>query len=115
MCIFIIRRYVQLCITLTHVCLRYIRVATLNLDFPMIIFCDQTTHDRLCQVRMGKPTRFVVRPLTDYDFFKAHYQTVRSNRQGDSKYHNSRNTTSYCLLTMLKIAFLNEAMIPGSL
>jgi hypothetical protein len=76
--------------------------ATLALDVPMVVFCDDTCVDDIKELRGDRPTEYIVKPLVEYDFYKDHYQTIRHNREGNPMYVNSRNTTSYCLLTVFK-------------
>jgi len=77
--------------------------ATLELDFPMIVFCDYECYDDIKALRGDKPTQYMIKPLLEYDFYKDHYPIIKKNREGDVKYIGSRNTTSYCILTVFKL------------
>jgi len=80
---------------------------TLSLVTPMVIFCDETTKPlieviRLAAVPDPSLTIYVVKNITDYDFYKNNIDIVLENRKGLAHYVNSRNTASYCLMTVFK-------------
>jgi len=77
--------------------------ATLALDFPMVIFCDDTCYEDIKALRGDRPTHYIVKALTDYDFYKDNYPIIKKNREGNPQYENSRNTSSYCILTVFKL------------
>jgi len=77
--------------------------ATLALDFPMVIFCDDTCYTDIKALRGDRPTHYIVKSLLDYDFYKDNYSIIKNNREGNPQYLDSRNTTSYCILTVFKL------------
>ena len=76
---------------------------TLKLLAPMIVYCDESCLEDIKAIRGNLPTEYVVKEITDYEFFKDNYPIITKNREGNGMYVNSRNTASYCLLTMFKI------------
>jgi hypothetical protein len=83
--------------------------ATLGLDFPMIVFCDDTCYDDIKTLRGDRPTHYIVKSLLDYDFYKDNYDIIKNNRVGNPHYVDSRNTTSYCILTIFKLYAMHLA------
>lgn len=90
---------------------------TLSLPNPMIIFCSEDLHPKIQHIRnelvnpVQSPTVYVCRNLQDYDFYNQTIQTIRNQRKGSPVYTNThRNTPSYCLLTMMKIIFLQMSV-----
>ena len=77
--------------------------ATLGLDFPMIVFCDDTCYEDIKTLRGDRPTHYIIKSLLDYDFYKDNYNIIKNNRVGNPNYVNSRNTNSYCILTVFKL------------
>jgi hypothetical protein len=84
---------------------------TLGLDAPMIVFCDDSSVDDIKAIRGDKPTEYVVKSITEYDFFEDHVDIIRKNRVGIPKYVTSRNTPSYSLLTLFKVYAIYQAFI----
>jgi len=93
--------------------------STLKLPYPMIFFCDESTFPDIKQMReeelgeemAGNLTHYVVKNITEYDFYKDNLSIVQQNRRHQSAVYNesSRNTSSYFLLTMFKIVALQMA------
>ena len=87
--------------------------ATLALKNPMVIFCDETTKQQIQEIREtvapGELTTYVIKNITDYDFYKDNIDIILENRQGQAHYINSRNTASYCILTTFKITAIHIA------
>lgn len=83
--------------------------ATLGLDSPMIVFCDDTCYEDIKALRGDRPTHYIVKSLLDYDFYKDHYSIIKKNREGISMYVGSRNTPSYCILTVFKLYAIHIA------
>ena len=83
--------------------------ATLSLDFPMIIFCDTTCYEDIKALRGDRPTHYIIKSLLDYDFYKDNYSIIKKNREGNHNYVDSRNTTSYCILTVFKLYAMHIA------
>ena len=80
---------------------------TLKLPYPMVIFCDKITYPHIREIRNEyvdeSLTAFVVKSLTEYEFYDENYETIKKNRIPYEFYTNSRNTPSYFLATMFKI------------
>jgi hypothetical protein len=75
---------------------------TLELPNPMVVFCDETCVEDIRRMRGDLTTQYVIKPIAEYDFYKDHYPIVKANREGQAAYVGSRNTVSYCLLTVFK-------------
>jgi len=87
---------------------------TLKLENPLVFFCDADTYPLLKAAREREVpderlTRYILRPLTEYDFYKDHWSIIRTNREGVECYRNDRNTASYFLTSMFKIHALRIA------
>uniref|UniRef100_A0A6C0AQ00 Uncharacterized protein n=1 Tax=viral metagenome TaxID=1070528 RepID=A0A6C0AQ00_9ZZZZ len=87
---------------------------TLKLQNPMVIFCDDTTHLSIKAIRDEEVsdqtlTKYIVRPFTDYDFYRHNWPIICANRKGVPFYVNDRNTASYFLVSMFKIIALQLA------
>lgn len=81
--------------------------ATLSLAYPMVIFCDETTLPLIKAIRLAAVpdeslSTYVVKNITEYDFYKENIDIILENRKGLAHYVNSRNTASYCILTTFK-------------
>jgi hypothetical protein len=76
---------------------------TLTLNYPMIIFCDDTCYEDIKAIRGDRPTHYIVKSLLDYDFYRDNFPIVRKNREGNPKYVGNRVTASYCILTVMKL------------
>jgi len=92
--------------------------ATLKLPYPLIMFCDESTYEDIKQIReeelgvdkAASLTHYVLKNITDYDFYKENWSIVSHNRKSYACYdENNRNTPSYFLVTMFKIVALNIA------
>jgi hypothetical protein len=84
-------------------------VHTLSLQYPMVVFCDEETVDIIKRTRNIHvnpneiPTVYIVKPLTEYDFYSQNFPIIEKNRSTVPIYDsNNRNTTSYFLITMFK-------------
>jgi hypothetical protein len=84
---------------------------TLQLPYPMVLFCDSTTKPILQTLRnelvdpCEVPTIYIERNLIDYEFYKLCWPIIVENRKNSPYYNNveSRNTSSYYLVSMFKI------------
>lgn len=87
---------------------------TLDLPYPMVIFCDSETRPFLEGSRVH-PTVFVEKELTDYDFYKTLWPIITENRKTNPS-PDPRNTASYFLLCMFKIQamLLAKNAFPGT-
>ena len=84
--------------------------ATLKLPYPMVVFCDEKTYDLIKQIRDQEVsdrslTRYIVKNLTQYDFYKDNWDIIHQNRKHFAYLYNesNRNTSSYFLSCMFKI------------
>jgi len=79
----------------------------------MVVFCDEETVDIIKRTRSilvnanEVPTVYIVKPLTEYDFYSQNFPIIEKNRSTVPMYDsNNRNTTSYFLITMFKTVCL---------
>ena len=87
---------------------------TLQMDYPMVVFCDTTTRPLIQSIRdeligPNDKTVYIERSITDYDFYRINWPIVRDNRKRRNKDSVGRNTASYYLLTTFKILALKIA------
>jgi len=80
-------------------------IETLKLQYPMVIFCDEKNYKEIKSIRDKyiidpKLTNYIIKNITEYDFYKDNYDIINENRINDNFYKNSRNTASYFLITM---------------
>jgi len=76
--------------------------ATLALPYPMVVFCDEITKPLLEPLRPAEyPTTYIVKKLTDYEFYQTLWPVVCKNRETMPS-PDRRNTASYFLLTVFK-------------
>ena len=85
--------------------------AILQLENPMIIFCDSKTKPRINKIRdelIGRNnlTIYIEKNISEYDFYKNNWEVVHKNRQPFLYYFEdnyARITVSYSLTVMFKI------------
>ena len=82
-------------------------VHILKLKYPMVIFCDEDTKDLLKEMRdkqvgNSAPTEYIVKNLSDYDYYKHNWEIIRKNREQIFTNFDNRNTPSYFLMGMFK-------------
>jgi hypothetical protein len=90
---------------------------TLQLEYPMVLFCDSVTKPLLQALRdelvdpEQYPTVYIERNLSDYDFYKQCWPVITENRKKSRYYKNpgDRNTVSYLLVCMFKIVAIQMA------
>lgn len=87
---------------------------TLKLNYPMVIFCDNSNYEKIKKIRdeyilNSKLTNYIIKNITEYDFYKENWYIINENRKDKECYKNSRNTPSYYLLCMFKIIAINIA------
>ena len=87
--------------------------ATLKLAYPMVIFCDEKTYGFIKEIRDQEVhdktlTKYVVKNLTEYDFYKENWDIIQANRKHFAYCYNesNRNTSSYFLTCMFKVQAL---------
>lgn len=84
---------------------------TLELPYPLTLFCDATTRPFLESVRGSRPTHYIEKSLLDYDFVKDLLPIIQKNRNGRECYTNSRNIPLYFLLCMFKVYALYQTSL----
>lgn len=89
--------------------------AILELDAPMVLFCDGETRPDLAEIRGDRPTVYIEKPLTDYDYYRTLLPLVRANRLVRPS-PDPRNTPEYFLLTLFKVyaLFLASQQVSSS-
>lgn len=83
----------------------------LQLDNPMIIFCDEKTKPLIKAIRdeyIPTPslTIYIEKNISEYDFYKNNWEIIRKNRSAFSYYNNphyKRVTVSHSITVMFKI------------
>lgn len=83
--------------------------ATLELDFPMVVYCDETCVEDIKALRGDRPTEYVVKGLAEYEYYKDNHPIIVKNRSGNGMYIDSRNTASHCLVTNFKFYAVHKA------
>lgn len=81
---------------------------TLELPYPMVLFCDEETKPHLEQIRGNRPTTYIEKKITEYDYFKELHPKVIENRKIIPSI-DSRNTASYFLTSVFKIYAIHLA------
>jgi len=81
---------------------------TLELDHPLVIFCDEETKPLLEPIRGNRPTTYIVKSIFDYDYVKSLLPIIIKNRETHPSC-DIRNTPSYFLLTFFKCISLHLA------
>ena len=87
---------------------------TLKLNYPMVIFCDESNYEKIKKIRdeyILNPdlTNYIIKNITEYDFYKENWNIITENRTNMECYKNSRNTASYYLVTTFKFIAINIA------
>lgn len=87
---------------------------TLQINNPMVIFCDSITKPLIQEIReklTDNQTIYIEKNITDYDHYKMNYSTIKENRinMGTYQSKDSRSTASYLLVTTFKIHALKIA------
>jgi tetratricopeptide (TPR) repeat protein len=81
---------------------------TLELPYPMVLFCDEETRPLLEKIRGKMQTTYIEKNITEYDYFKELYPKVVKNRKIIPS-PDSRNTSSYFLTSLFKFKALQLA------
>ena len=64
-------------------------IHTLSLQYPMVVFCDEETVDIIKEARERVvdgskiPTVYIIKPLTDYDFYAHNFPIIEQNRSSN--------------------------------
>ena len=90
-------------------------IPTLQIDNPMIIFCDSYTKPLIQDLRTkmsGAPTLYIEKNITDYEYYILNWPIINTNRSKSMYYKDptSRNTVSYFLMGMFKIMAFKIAL-----
>lgn len=77
---------------------------TLEIDYPMVVFCDSETRPFLERVRANRQTLYVEKSIFDYEHVRTWLPIVRKNRSVSPYYSNpeQRNTAEYMMVTSFK-------------
>lgn len=89
-------------------------VHVLRLPYPMVLFCDETTHELLKEIRDREtnnryPTKYIIKNIQDYEFFQNSWHIIEDNRRKNGHPADRRNTSSYFLTCMFKMLSLSIA------
>ena len=81
---------------------------TLKLHYPMVIFCDEDNYKEIKLIRdeyvkNPKLTNYIIKNITEYEFYKENWDIINDNRNINKFYNNERYTASYVLITIFKI------------
>ena len=81
---------------------------TLKLHYPMVIFCDQDNYEEIKSIRDDyvkniNLTKYIIKNITEYEFYKENWDIINDNRNKNKFYNNERYTASYVLITIFKI------------
>ena len=82
--------------------------ATLELDSPMVIFCDDTCYEDIKSIRnvsvsnASDKTTYIIKPMKEYDFYNFSFPVIQKNRIGNEIYIKNRVTASYLIICMFK-------------
>jgi hypothetical protein len=87
---------------------------TLQINNPMVIFCDDVTRPVIQKIReelTSAPTMYIEKNIDEYDHYWMNYSTIKKNRKDTRTYLDptSRSTISYLLLCTFKIHALKIA------
>jgi hypothetical protein len=86
---------------------------TLQINNPMVIFCDSVTKPLIQEIReelTNAPTIYIEKNIIEYDHYKMNYLTVKENRLSTGTYQDAtRSTISYLLVTTFKVHALKIA------
>jgi hypothetical protein len=77
---------------------------TLEIDCPMVVFCDAETRPLLAGIRGYRETLYVEKSIFDYEHVRAWLPIVRKNRSVSAHYSapDQRNTPEYMMVTSFK-------------
>ena len=82
-------------------------IPLLEIDAPMVVFCDTNTHLMIKTIRGIRPTTYIVKSIQDYDLYSHLYPIVKRNY----KSLNPRTSPSYFLVTTFKYIALYLASL----
>jgi len=74
----------------------------------MCLFCDEMTQEKLRELRGDKPTTYIVKAITEYDYYRELYPIIVGNRE-KLPTTDASNTPNYFLASAFKILALKEA------
>jgi hypothetical protein len=78
----------------------------LNLNYPMVIFCDEDTYEPIKQIRdtliNDNNTKYIIKNIEEYDYYQNCWSIINDNRVKHGQPKDRRNTSSYLLMGMFK-------------
>jgi hypothetical protein len=78
----------------------------LNLNYPMVIFCDEDTYEPIKQIRdsliVDNKTEYVIKNIEQYEYYQNCWNIINDNRCKNGGPTDRRNTSSYLLMGMFK-------------
>ena len=78
----------------------------LQLNYPMVIFCDEDTFQPIKNIRNqvlpNNQTEYVVKSIEEYEYYKCCWNIIHENREKNGRPLDRRNTSSYLLMGMFK-------------
>jgi hypothetical protein len=83
-------------------------VNVLKLQYPMVIFCDDTTYDILKTMRDSSvdpniyKTMYIKKNIVEYEYYNNCWSIINNNRVANGYPGDKRNTVSYFLMGMFK-------------
>lgn len=86
-------------------------VHVLKLDYPMVIFCDEDTHEPLKTIRDNEvkdnKTKYIIKNIECYEYYQNCWNIITNNRIKNGQPLDRRNTSSYFLMGMFKAFAFN--------
>jgi len=81
---------------------------TLKLQHPMVIFCGENNYEEIKKIRDEyvsdkNLTNYMIKNITEYDFYKENWNIINENRKDNEFYKKNRVTPSYYLVTSFKV------------
>lgn len=78
----------------------------LNLNYPMVIFCDEDTYEPIKQIRddliINNKTKYIIKNIEQYEYYQCCWNIINNNRIKNGLPLDRRNTSSYLLMGMFK-------------
>ena len=81
-------------------------VHVLKLNYPMVVFCDEDTHEFLEKIRNehapNNQTKYIIKNIEKYEYYQSCWNIIHQNRCTNGTPSDRRNTVSYLLMGMFK-------------
>lgn len=78
----------------------------LKLNYPMVVFCDEDTHELLKSIRdrevIDNKTQYIIKNIEKYEYYQNCWNIINENRNQNGFPLDRRNTVSYLLMGMFK-------------